>query len=480
MQKNNGNYLYSASDIVNFLECEHLTFLDMTNFVTPLQKNVVDAEGKLIQEQGIAHEKAYLQKLIDSGLTVRDVTENVGSNEQKAAATLQAMQDGIDIIYQATFLNDKFLGIADFLRKVSHPSALGDYSYEVIDTKLAKTTRAKFIVQLAFYSDLLATAQGVEPQQMHIVLGNRVEDSFRYLDYAKYYKQLQSRFLQYVAVPLNNINTYPLPCKKCKQCKWSDLCDTKRVNDDHLCQVANISNIQITKLQAAGITTMQSLGNSPKNLSVPKIDSAMLQKLQHQASLQLKARNTGERYVDVLPYESGTLRGFARLPKPDVGDLFFDMEGDPLADGGLEYLFGLYLFENDKPEFKTFWAHSRIEEKQAFEKFIDFVMQRLAKYPGAHIYHYASYEETALKKLMTLHGTRESEVDTILRSKKLVDLYKVVKEGIRISEPRYSIKNVEHFYRAARSGDVQNAGASIVFYDEWKQYSVPRCQDREC
>ena len=206
----------------------------------------------------------------------------------------------------------------------------------------------------------------------------------------------------------------------------------------------------------------------------------MLQKLQHQASLQLKARNTGERYVDVLPYESGTLRGFARLPKPDVGDLFFDMEGDPLADGGLEYLFGLYLFENDKPEFKTFWAHSRIEEKQAFEKFIDFVMQRLAKYPGAHIYHYASYEETALKKLMTLHGTRESEVDTILRSKKLVDLYKVVKEGIRISEPRYSIKNVEHFYRAARSGDVQNAGASIVFYDEWKQYSVPRCQDREC
>jgi len=163
------------------------------------------------------------------------------------------------------------------------------------------------------------------------------------------------------------------------------------------------------------------------------------------------------------------IRGLARLPRPSPGDMFFDMEGNPMEEGGLEYLFGLYLLEHGREDFKTFWAHNRKEEKKAFEQFIDFVMARLKKFPEAHIYHYAHYEETALKKLMSLHGTREAEVDTLLRSGRLIDLYKVVREGIRVSEPGYSIKNLEHFYMQKRDGDVQNAAASIVFYERWKE-----------
>lgn len=50
-----------------------------------------------------------------------------------------------------------------------------------------------------------------------------------------------------------------------------------------------------------------------------------------------------------------------------------------------------------------------------------------------------------------------------------MDLYKVVREGIRVSEPRYSIKNIEHFYLESRTGDVKSAGASIVYYERWKE-----------
>jgi uncharacterized protein len=70
---------------------------------------------------------------------------------------------------------------------------------------------------------------------------------------------------------------------------------------------------------------------------------------------------------------------------------------------------------------------------------------------------------------MGLHGTRENEVDNLLRNRKFVDLYRVVREAIRISEPSYSIKNLEHFYSKAREGNVQNAGASIVAYEKWKE-----------
>jgi uncharacterized protein len=150
------------------------------------------------------------------------------------------------------------------------------------------------------------------------------------------------------------------------------------------------------------------------------------------------------------------------------------MEGDPLEEGGLEYLFGLYFFTDSELEFQAFWAHNRAEERRAFEAFMDFVTARLRRYPRAHIYHYAHYEPTALKRLMSLHGTREAEVDNLLRAGKLVDLYQVVREAIRVSEPAYSLKNIERFYASDRTGEVKAAGASIVYFERWKETKDPQ------
>ena len=70
------------------------------------------------------------------------------------------MPSGADIIYQEALLNAPWHGYADFLLRVEAPSALGAYSYEVIDTRLARHTRPKHVVQLCVYSELLAREQG--------------------------------------------------------------------------------------------------------------------------------------------------------------------------------------------------------------------------------------------------------------------------------------------------------------------------------
>jgi predicted RecB family nuclease len=123
------------------------------------------------------------------------------------------------------------------------------------------------------------------------------------------------------------------------------------------------------------------------------------------------------------------------------------MEGDPLFENGLEYLFGIVTVDGGEERFHEFWAHDREEERTAFQRTIDFMINRLRTHPDAYIYHYASYEETALKRLAMLHGTREAEVDELLRNHRLVDLYKVVREAIRTSEPRYSIRRAEETSR---------------------------------
>ena len=467
-----GKRLYAATDIVNFLECEHLTALDLQHLETPLQKAVDDEQAELIKNKGFAHEAAYVQKLREHHSSFIDIAASGESREARYEATTKAMHEGVQIIYQATFLDLPFLGYADFLRRVEKPSILGAYSYEVLDTKLARTARGKFIIQLAFYTDMLATVQGVVPQLMHVVLGDGREEAFRVADYAHYFERLKTRFLASVA-SRTDAKTYPFPCDHCDQCRWRDLCDAQWKADDHLCQVANTLKTHIRKLNAAGVHTLEALARLPADAKVPKVPVPVLNRLRHQADLQLRSRETGKNIVEVIvpdpaaPAEAG-LRGFARMPAPAAGDLFFDMEGNPLEVGGLEYLFGLYYFDGGKAVFKPFWAHSRAQERIAFEEFMDFVTDHLAGHPGAHIYHYASYEVTALKKLMGLHGACEVEVDNLLRGHKLVDLYQVVREAIRVSEPKYSIKNIEHFYRPARRGKVQNAGASVVAYEKWK------------
>jgi uncharacterized protein len=469
MQKYEDKLLFSASDLVNFLECEHLTTLDLINLDTPLPRAEDDEQAKLIQRKGFEHEESYLDRLSKTGTEVAQIESR--DTQSAAEATRRAMEERAPVIYQACFRSPEFVGYVDFLRRVDIPSTLGDYSYEVVDTKLARSPKAKFIIQLCLYSDLLAETQEQLPRRVHLVLGDRTEESFRLADYYHYYRQVRTRFLEHVR--RKGETTYPQPSQRCDLCHWRELCKERWVADDHLTQVANITKIQIEKLNANGVETLAQFAALDAETQVPGMHAATLERLRRQATLQVAKRESDNDLHELLETDPGELRGFRRLPRPDPGDLFFDMEGDPLEDDGLEYLFGVYYHDGNQPCFKDFWAHDRAEERQAFEEFMAFVMERLAQYPHMHIYHYAAYEETALKRLMSLHGTCEAEVDHLLRTERLVDLYKVVREGLLVSEPSYSIKNLETFYMEKREGEVTDAGASIIYYEHWKETRNP-------
>jgi len=339
LQKKDKAVLYSASDIVSFLDCEHKTTLDLIDLETPLPKAEDDEETMLYQKKGFEHEGSYVEHLKSRVPVFVDIS-TVKNDTDAAAATIEAMRSGADIIYQASFIEHPFLGHADFLKKVSRPSSLGDYSYEVIDAKLARNTKAKFIIQLCFYTELLGYLQECEPIMMHIVLGDGREESFRYSDYSKYYAMLKERFM--ARVKSGHKGTYPEKHDHCAICHWRNICEDQWIKDDHLNQVANISRVQIKKLEAGGISTLKALAEIKNNANIPKMMPETLNKLRRQASLQFKKRQTGQNHFELLPHDPARKRGFARLPKPDKGDIFFDMESDSMDIDGLEYLFGVY------------------------------------------------------------------------------------------------------------------------------------------
>lgn len=461
--------IYSSSDLMNFLRCPHLTVLDAKNLLHPLPTAEPDAILPLLQKLGYQHEEQYLEQLQQEGKHITKLSGK-GSYRTLAQQTLEAMQSGVDVIYQATFIEGIWNGHADFLLKCNTPSSLGNFSYEVADTKLAKYPKAEYITQLCMYTDFVATLQGVMPKQMYLVLGNNEKMAFKVEEYYHYYQHVRALFEKYCqALPPDS---YPQQCQHCRQCRWSHLCQEQWEHDQHLNLVANIRQTDISKLNAAGINSLPELANIQTPPEAVGITSDRFFTLQTQASLQHQSRQTGKPIGKTLktPLEFiGMPHGFTRLPPPDAHDLFFDMEGDPLYPQGLEYLLGVYYNNGSGFSFKPFWAHDHCQEKQSLEQFIQFTTAHLNAHPAAHIYHYNHYEVTALKRLCSRYAVGEEQLDNYLRGDKFVDLYKVVRESILISQPSYSLKDLEVFYMPKRQEAVANAGDSIVIYNQWRE-----------
>jgi len=467
-----GDIVLSPSDLTKFTRCAHATTLDLSNLLGTLDKYAEKRKSlhtDFIVRKGNEHEHDYIERLARAGNRVITISGARATRQDLRDAeeeTLAAMRAGSDSIYQAVFFDGQWAGYADLLQKVPTPSDLGDWSYEVVDTKLARSPKAHFILQLASYSEQLARVQGLKPAKMHVVLGTRERVSFRVADFEAYYRYIKRRFEERIADALVN-NTAPYIVEFCALCEWNLHCWRHLEKLDHLVRVANIRRDHVRRLEAHGITTLTKLGETP-DAHIEKIRNDAYATLHHQARLQAAHKRTGEHRFELLTPEAG--RGFELLPKPSPGDVFLDLEADPYAGEGITYLFGIAT--PDK-QYHAWWAEDALQQKNAFEEVIDFINERRRAHPDMHIYHYTAAEPSALKRMSAEFGTRENEIDDYLRQHVFTDLYTIVRQAMRISQPKYSLKKLEAFYFKREEEGVFERGGPILAYEEWLESRDP-------
>jgi uncharacterized protein len=456
----------SASDLSHFLGCCHRTALDLgVAYGLRSAPKVFNSALDVLQQRGLEHERRYVNALRGEGLEVIDLAE--GAVEDAIRRTSEAMRGGVDVIVQAALRDGRWFGRPDVLRRVATPSALGAWSYEVLDTKLAKETRGGTVLQLSLYSDLVRAIQGVLPEFFHVVIPDLTKPvkNFRVQDFSAYFRFVRTRLESTIAIHPDTIaaSHYPEPVEHCDVCRWWSTCDQRRRDDDHLCLVAGISRLQTRELEAVGVNTLAQLGTMP--LPVPfaprRGGRETYVRIREQARLQLEGRIRKQPVHELLPVTAE--HSLTRLPKPSSGDVFVDLEGDPFArDGGREYLFGVVTIGTDGlPRYWRRWAYSDRDERAAFEAVVDLISESWAKHPFMHVYHYAPYEPAAFKRLMGRYSTREAEIDRMLRAELFVDLYAVVKHSLRASVEKYSIKDLEAFYSFKRSVPLDIARTSL-------------------
>lgn len=455
----------SATDLVGHLNCRHLTQLEraVANGALARPKSW-DPLLDVLWARGAQHELDFVEHLKAQGLETITIP-GIDIDDIAISETLAAMQKGCAVIVQAALASGRWAGRADVLRRVERPSALGTWSYEVVDTKLSRTTKGGTVLQLSLYTELLADAQKIWPEHMSVVQpwSEFAPEIFRTADFGAFYRRAKAG-LEAVVEASDAPATYPEPTVYCDICTWRYGCDSRRRADDHLSLVAGMTKVQSAELVAHGIPTMMALSAMPVPLQwQPERGSAhAFNRLREQARLQVHRRETGELISELLPHEAGF--GLSQLPAPSAGDIFLDFEGDPfVGQGGLEYLLGYYFVEDGGQwAYRGHWAVTRAQEKAAFEKFIDFVIDRWLQYPDLHIYHYGGYERGALTRLMGRYATREDELDQMLRGKLLVDLLTIVRQGIRAGVESYSIKKLEPLYGYVRDTDLPDANLALT------------------
>src|SRR6266404_872353 len=456
--------MLSATAIANFLTCQHLTALDRAEAAGELKKEFFPDPGlELLIRLGLDHEQAYLKGLREEGLGIVEIPSET-SRADAVAATIAALHEGIDVVYQPVFVGGDSYGRADFLRRVDKPSKFGNWSYEVFEAKLARSTKVRAVIQLCHYSLLLSKIQGADPDWMHVVLGGgTLPQKFLTSHYLAYFRKIKREYEEASAC---SKSTYPEPNEHCRVCDWYSKCDRQWRADDSLTLIANISRNQRKTLGERGISTLTGLAELtlPVTPKIERIGKQALLNIREQARVQLEGRNSKQPIYEFLePIEPE--RGLAKLPLPSAADIFLDFESAPFAFGdGLEYLFGVITVSDEpsvEPIYVATWALDRAEEKRAFEKFMTWVMERWAVTPEMHIYHYAPYEQTAIKRLAGRHSCFVDELDRLLRGGVFVDLLQVVRQGLRASVESYSIKKLERFYGFTRDRALPEATRAL-------------------
>ena len=480
----NGTVVRSASDLKAAVECEWGLMRKLDSKLGRVQAvpEPEDAMNRRAAGLGDEHERRQLDEYLArfgryvpgtaGGVAVIERPEDSTDFAALIAAqdgTLVAMRDGADVVFQATFFDGEFLGFADFLVRTTTE---GGERWEVYDTKLARRAKVTALLQLAAYAEQLQRLGTPVGERVHLLLGDGTVSSHRLVDIQPVFDLRMGRLRQLVQERLADNEAVAwgaegiAACGRCAEC----MAQVEATRDVLL--VGRLTVHQRLRLREVGITTIDEFVASTG--PIEGIGPAALQRLRLQAELQLRAEaadQTGRHHVD---FEVIDPDGFAALPEPSAGDIFFDFEGDPLWSDdnrawGLEYLFGVIDHDRGREHFRPFWAHDREQEKRALLDFLHYVRGRRKQHPDLHIYHYADYERSHLQQLCARHGVGEPILDDLLRDHVLIDLYPIVLRTIRVSERSYSLKKLEPLYMGdrLRKSDVTNAADSVDAYVQY-------------
>jgi len=396
---------------------------------------------------------AFLTKLLADGLHHEEmiyaelqparVSYTPGDRAAGAAETLRLMRAGVPLIAQGVLVSGRRTGTCDLLERRPGKSSLGDFVYEPVEIKSARSVKPVYRLQLAFYAHLLADTLGAWPREAHVILIDGRREGFT-LD------SIRGEYERMLAGLTEVADGAPTPVhisSTCGECPWEAPCLAEAEATRDVSLTYGMQRRVARVLRQRGVHTLEALAACE-----PAVVARWTGLPPGQATplvIQAQVLVTGE----------ARWRGGLQFTEAEV-ELFFDIEGDPEHD--VEYLFGVLARHRDGSEvYRAFVAECPEQEARAFGEWLEFV----ESHPTAPIYHYHHYERAAIKTLAARHAILPTRAPAILA--RMRDLHKDLAASAVLPVYSYSLKAVAKRLGARWTHPDASAAQSMFWYSSW-------------
>jgi predicted RecB family nuclease len=432
------NVALTASAFEAFLYCRYKSFLTINN---------TTGQASDFERHTDAQNGAYRKRVRSTLLTQHKSADILYS----PPLSLHTLQKGKPLILDVNALGSSLSASIDVLQRVNGASPVGDFHYQPIQLCYHNVPTKAAKMLLAFKSLLIGEIQGQIPTQGTVIYGPNLKfHSLKLSGLQQRVRRIITQ-LQLYREPKNNP---PLILNQhCSVCQFRTRCRNEAVVTDNLTLLGGMTEREIAAQNRKGIFTVNQLSYTFRYRKPSK--RAKRPAKPHQSSLQALALRTHKVHVH------GTPRLAVGAPA-----IYYDIEG--LSNPDFYYLIGMLVVNGTESEYLCFWADSEREQSSIFENFAETV----AKFPNAQLYHFGSYDATALKRVRGICGARYgSLLETILKSS--TNVLTLVTSHIYFPIYHNSLKEIAS-YLGYKWTEINATGIqSIIWREQWRDTGDP-------
>ena len=452
----------TASALYNLVQCPQRVALDM--FGDPSLRDEPNAFVRLLWERGTLYEREIIANLKTPFIDLSDLAP-----AEREAQTLEAMRNGVSLIYCGRISSDDLLGIPDLLRKAAGGGYIpGDIKSGAGEEGGGDDADGKpklhYAVQLALYIDILERLQLSAGRRAFVwdIHGEEVGYDFTAAQGPRKLETLWDEYLAALsearAIISQTLRPQGAYASVCKLCDWHTFCLGQLTDADDLTLIPFLGRSLRDAMQEI-IPTISALAEvNPDGIIDGKrtifkgVGADRFRLFQARAAL-LK-----------VPFPKPYLRAPVSLRVAPI-ELFFDIEVDPLRD--ICYLHGIVERRdrnNGSERFISFFVDTVTPqaEQEAFAAAVAY----LSGHPDGIIYYYSKYERTIYRKLQDKYPNvcSAEEIERLFDPARAVDLYgDVVLKSTEWPTRDYSIKTLAR-YLGFKWRDLHPSGAASI---EW-------------
>jgi predicted RecB family nuclease len=397
---------------------------------------------------GQPHEYAQIVAMLEKKNAASYISALAAATTGEGGTVAQDIGSKADLVVRPTFHFRDLVASPDALLIAKSTAHGKGFYYEPLLVAGTRRIEVGHKNRLNYIGHVLAQIQSSPPARGFVIAADGIRHSTKLDTTHRAVESVIATLRTWTSLhKTENIEPRVLLNDNCPCCAFRVDCEECARQADDLSLLDRITPKALRRYHKKGIFTVNQLSyvfRPRRSRKFPHGKAATFN-----VELQALAIRAGKIYLQQIPTLSHSGR-----------EIFLDIEGVP--DRGEYYLFGVLVSDGKATSYHPCWADDAEQESAAFASLVD----KLAEYPDAPIYHYGRYEKQALVTLEKRHGVACDSV-----RKRLVNISASIYGKVYFPVRSNNLKELGRYLGATWSSTESSGLQSLVWRHHWETSS---------